>query len=124
MSLRHAQEPLLAADVATDRIILAGGAARMPLLRQIMADVLGQSVTPLETPEQSALGAALLAATVAGFFPNLEAACRSVVRYGAPVLPDPARKARYQALYAQYLALYPALRETTHALRQLARGMK
>lgn len=120
MSLRHAQEPLLAANIAIDRIILAGGAARMPLLRQIMADVLGQTVTPLETAEQSALGAALLAATHAGFFPDLEAACRSVVHYGPPVLPDPDRQARYQALYAQYQALYPALRETTHALRQLA----
>ena len=120
MSLRHAQEPLLAAGVSIDHIILAGGAARMPLLRQIMADVLGQPVTPLETPEQSAMGAALLAATFVGFFPNLEVACRSVVRYGPPVLPDPDRQTRYQALYAQYRALYPALRETTHALRQLA----
>jgi len=110
----------VAAGVAIDRIILAGGAARMPLLRQIMADVLGQTVTPLETAEQSALGAALLAATHAGFFPDLDAACLIVVRYGAPVLQHPDRQARYQALYAQYRTLYPALRETTHALRELA----
>ena len=88
-SLRHAMEPLQQAGVQTTTIVLAGGLALSPLMRRIVADVLARPVAPLETAEQSALGAALIAAHQAGFFPTLQAACEAVVRYGDPVLPTP-----------------------------------
>jgi xylulokinase len=119
-SLRHALEPLQEAGVRPARAILAGGAAQHPSMRRIMADVLEQPMTPLETAEQSALGAALLAAQHAGFFPTLQDACDAAVHYGTPVQPDPARAALYRDLYVQYHGLYPLLRDTTHALRRRA----
>ncbi|HWE61264.1 MAG TPA: FGGY family carbohydrate kinase [Chloroflexota bacterium] len=118
-SLRHAMEPLEQAGVHPTTIILAGGAAQSPVMRRIMADVLGRPVASLETAEQSALGAALLAAQHAGFFPTLQAACDAVVRYGPPVEPSPRYTALYEELFVQYRGLYPALRDTTHALRRL-----
>jgi xylulokinase len=119
-SLRHALEPLQEAGVQPAHAILAGGAAQHPLMRRIMADVLDQPMTPLETAEQSALGAALLAARHAGFFPTLQDACDAAVHYGTAVEPDPARAALYHDLYVQYRGLYPLLRDTTHALRRRA----
>lgn len=117
-SLRHAYEPLQAAGVRATRLVLAGGAARSPLIRAIVADVLAQEVTPLQITDQSALGAALLAAAGVGFFPDLLAACAAVVRYEPPVTPDPARVALYRALYERYHGLYPKLRDDAHALRR------
>jgi xylulokinase len=116
MSLRHALEPLQAAGVRADRVILAGGLARSALMRAIIAGVLDRPITPLETAEQSALGAALLAGVHAGFSPSLEAACGAMVQCGPPVAPDPDHVDRYAELYGRYRGLYPALRETMHAL--------
>jgi xylulokinase len=118
-SLRHALEPLQTAGVAVERIVLAGGLAQSTLMRDIVAGVLNQPVVPLETAEQSALGAALLAAAHARFFPSLPDACAAVVRFAPPVLPDPAQAAIYQALYPRYRGLYPTLRADMHALRML-----
>jgi xylulokinase len=120
-SLLHALEPLQQAGVRPTMIILAGGLARSPLMRTIMADVLGRTVRPLETAEQSALGAALLAAHHAGFFPSVRDACDAVVRYGPEVRADPQRRDLYQRLYVSYRGLYPLLRETSHSLRNLPR---
>jgi xylulokinase len=117
MSLRHALEPLQEAGVHTERVILAGGMARSDLMRRIIAGVLDHPITPLETAEQSALGAALLAAVHAGFYPTLAAACASTVQYSPPVAPDSAHVALYADRYAHYRALYPKLREEMHALR-------
>jgi len=87
-----------------------------------MAAVLGQPVTPLETAEQSALGAALLSAIHAGFFISLEEGCAAAVRYGNPVEPEPEATEVYAALSARYRELYPALREEMHALRDQGRA--
>lgn len=118
-SLRHALEPLRDAGVAIERIGLAGGLAQGALMRRIVAGVLGQPVRPLETAEQSAIGAAILAAHHAGFYPSLRDACNALVHYGSPIEPEPTERARYEALYAQYRGLYPLLRETAHALRRI-----
>jgi xylulokinase len=120
-SLRHALEPLQEAGVQPTTVILAGGLAQSPVMRAIMADVLGRTVTPLITAEQSALGAALLAAHQAGFFPTLSDACDAAVRYAPAVSADPIRRDLHDGLYARYRGLYPLLRDTSHALRRVAK---
>ena len=117
-SLRHALEPLQEAGVRPERIILAGGLARAPLMQEIVAGVLKHPITPLRTAEQSALGAALLAAAGAGFYPDLATACRAVVAYGPSIEPRAPDIAHYDTAYAIYRALYPRLRDTMHTLRQ------
>ena len=117
-SLRHALEPLHAAGVRAERVVLAGGLGQSPLMRALMAAVLGQPVTPLKTVEQSALGAALLSAVHAGFFTSLEEGCGAAVHHGVPVEPEPEAAEGYAAHYARYRELYPALREEMHALRE------
>jgi xylulokinase len=116
-SLRHALEPLLAAGVEPDRVILAGGLARTSLMREILAAVLGRPVLPVASAEQSALGAALLAAIHAGFWPSLDTACTAVVRYDTAVAPSAGDSDRYQIQYQRYRRLYPALRDSMHELR-------
>ncbi len=122
-SLRHALEPLRGAGVDTTPAgvlrtpaILAGGLAQSTLMRQILAAVLETPLRPLASAEQSALGAALLAAAHAGFFSSLDEACARAVHYEPLIEPDAEQVPLYRELYVHYRELYPALKETMHAL--------
>jgi D-ribulokinase len=49
-----------------DAIVVSGGAAQSPLVRQIIADVCGKTVEAPETPEPVLLGSAMIGAVAAG----------------------------------------------------------
>jgi xylulokinase len=108
---------------APERIVLAGGGARSPLWRQMVADVFGAPVLPLAVDEQSALGAALLAGAGLGWFDLADTARRWAV-CGAPVEPDLSRHAFYQerlSLFRQAYQLNRDLFRELTALRPPAR---
>ena len=100
----------------------SGGGARSALWRQIMADVFGRPVAVLENAEGPAFGAALLAGTGAGLYPDVPAACAQTLREAGRVTPHPGRAALYDAYYGAYRGLYPALRPSFERLAALAGG--
>ncbi len=112
----HALDPLRYAGVEIENVILAGGLAQNTLMREIMASVLETPLLPLASAEQSALGAALLAAVHARIFLSLDEACARTVRYERAVEPVAAHVPVYRASFSQYQALHPALRQAMHAL--------
>ncbi|MEJ2605237.1 MAG: hypothetical protein P8Z41_01030 [Anaerolineales bacterium] len=65
--------------------------------------------------EGAAYGAALIAATGAGVFGDLETACKSVVHVTGQTAPSDAQDV-YAALYPIYRGLYPALKPSFDAL--------
>jgi xylulokinase len=95
---------------------VSGGGARSHLWRRILASALGVALVSLEADEGAALGAALLAGIGIGVWPDAAAAVGAGARLGARVEPDTADAERYTRLYADYRALYPALRPTFTAL--------
>jgi sugar (pentulose or hexulose) kinase len=99
--------------------VFAGGGARSPLWQQIVADVFGLPVRRLETAEQAALGACLLAAAGAGILDPAQAS-RRWARLGSPIEPDPARHVRYGALLDILRRAYLAHRDDFRLLRDLA----
>lgn len=106
----------LGADPST--IVLAGGGARMSLWRRIVADLFGLPATHLESDEQSALGAAILAGAGAGLI-DLESAARSWSRPDEALEPNPEATRRYAELFAIYRGLYPKLKDDMAALSRL-----
>ena len=78
-ALRDIVEGLDALGLAGDRIRVLGGGARDPLWMSIKSDVTGCVVERLAEPEATAYGAALLAATGIGWFPDAAAAARTTV---------------------------------------------
>ena len=100
------------------RVVLAGGGSRSPLWRQIVADVFDLPISPLTVGEQSAMGAAMLAAAYDQRVPVSEIA-RAWVRLDAPVEPIPANVSRYRELFAIYRELYPLHREHFQRLKAL-----
>jgi xylulokinase len=98
-----------------DRARVSGGGARGALWREIVASALRIELETPETTEGAAYGAALLAGVGAGAWPNVEAATSGLGVTGVTTA-NAADAQRYDALYAQYHALYGALAPTMHAL--------
>jgi len=89
------------------KIRAIGGVARKsPLVMQIVADVLGKPIEIVASDQSVALGAAMFAAVVAGFYasiPEAQAAMRPAIE--AVILPDPDRAEVYSRLYRDYQKL-------------------
>jgi xylulokinase len=104
--LRENVELLGELGVAVNELVSLGGGARSTLWLQIKADVTG---LPLRIPvceEAASLGVAILAGVAVGLYPDVETACRQMVRIGARVEPSAAHRAQYEAAYDRYLQLY------------------
>ena len=118
-SLRDCMEILREMGVTSEQIVACGGGSSSPLWRQMLADVLGCSVSTVASREGPALGAALLTGVGAGLYESVPAACEAVIRTNAPQEPDAQAAARYAPFYALYQGLYPALRDSYTALAKL-----
>jgi len=105
-----------------ERLIVVGGAAHSNLWMQIIADVTGYPVYTIEQEVEAAIGAALLAALGTGIVTE-EAAARGWVTLREHARPDAGRRAIYAQRFDVYKALYPALRESMHALRTDQTGL-
>ena len=105
--------------VATRQVRVAGGGARSALWRRILAGVLNVELVTVNTTEGAAYGAALLAGTGAGAWPDVASACASTVREKEAQPPDEREVSIYEQMYRQYRGLYPALRDANTSLSQL-----
>jgi xylulokinase len=108
--LRDSLELLRALGVEAHVGRASGGGARSDLWLRIVASVLD---LPLERPvveEGSAYGAALLAGVAVGSFGDVHEAVEACVRTRGRIEPEPSWREAYEAGYARFRALYPALR--------------
>jgi len=55
-----------------------------------------------------------------GAYDSVPQACEATLRVTEEILPRPAWQQFYDALYAEYRQVYPALRERFHQLTRLA----
>jgi autoinducer 2 (AI-2) kinase len=101
-------------DVITDRtaagtpddrpLHVAGGASRSELACQVLADVTGRTVVRSATPEASTVGAAACAAVAAGWYRDVAAAARAMVRFDRRFEPDPTAQDAYGEVAARWRA--------------------
>jgi L-ribulokinase len=98
--------------VAVNEIVACGGLPeRNKLLMQIYADVTGREIRVAATAQAGALGSAMFAAVAAGkkaggYASIFEAAERMARLQDVVYRPNPAHKAVYDQLYAEYLKLH------------------
>ena len=118
--LRDSFELMQSVGLAEIRQVrISGGGARSALWRQILADVLNVELVTVNTTEGAAYGAALLAATGAGVYPDVDTACAATIRLTGRTVPGPASVA-YGEVYPLYRDLYPALRPSFNAVARVA----
>jgi xylulokinase len=109
-ALRDIVDRLAELGLAGDRLRVLGGGARDATWLSIKAGVTGRVIERLAEPEATALGAAILAATGAGWFPDPAAAARSTLALlPGDVEPAQAERAAYDDGYARYRAAFDAL---------------
>lgn len=89
-----------------DHFAIVGGGSKSDLWCQIVADASGRDVKRLETPEASALGAAMAAAKGAGWYSSVPAA--SAAMSGKPTKTFRPRTKESRA-YAELLSIYQDL---------------
>jgi xylulokinase len=120
LALRHVATPILAAGLPINELRVTGGTASNDAWNQIKADVLGVRVAVPEVREAALLGAAVLAATALGWYPDAVAAIDAMVRIEHRREPNPAHRATYDGLFDAYVALWPSIAPTVHRLGALA----
>lgn len=103
-----------------DEYVVLGGGSRSALWCQIVADITGKRVTRSANPEATCLGAGILAAAAAGWYPDVPTAAAAMTSMGASYLPDATTQAIYDQLYREvYRGLYPAMRTSLARLTEL-----
>jgi sugar (pentulose or hexulose) kinase len=99
-----------ASGVPIDHFVAIGGGAASDFWLQILADATGRDILRSTTVEASSLGAAMAAATGAGWFRSVSDASQAMAGEAvARFRPDTARAARYRELLAIHADLWPTL---------------
>ncbi len=114
--LRHNVEVAAQAGFVANSLGCVGGGARSAVWNQIKADVLNRPIHLPQAATGAPFGDAIVAAAGVGLYPSVEAAVNRMVKRGTVYQPQPDWVARYDALYAIYVGLYPALRASFKAL--------
>jgi xylulokinase len=118
-AIRHVAEGILAAGAEVGSMRVCGGPARSETWNQIKADVTGFAVDVPAVLETAVGGAAIVAATAVGAWPDLLSAIHGMTRIARRLEPDPSARDRYDATYAAYRRLHPAI---APIVRELAAG--
>lgn len=107
-ALRDSVSILQELSVAPKQMLLTGGGARSPFVRQLQAEVFGLPVCTVNREEGPAYGAALLAAVGAGAFSDLATAVRATLERSNAEVPDASAHEAYAEPYARFRAAYHA----------------
>ncbi|HEV8217577.1 MAG TPA: xylulokinase, partial [Gemmatimonadaceae bacterium] len=87
-ALRDSLEILLSLGFSPAEVLFTGGGAKSPLVRGMLAEVLGVPIATVDREEGPAYGAALLAAVGVGAFPDLRAATRATLHRRPAQVPS------------------------------------
>ena len=96
---------------SVERYIAIGGGAQSNLWCQIIADITNKPLYRSATPDATALGAGILAATAAGCYADARQATQEMTHIlPQPIEPDYSRNDFYNRLFEEvYRPLFPAL---------------
>lgn len=109
-ALRDSLTILQELELAPTHLLLTGGGARSPFVRQLQAEVFGLPVQTVNREEGPAYGAALLGAVGAGAFPDLTAATAATLQRAPLEHPREGVHEQYDEPYRRYRAWYRAAR--------------
>ena len=107
-ALRDSLSILQSLGLSPNVLLLTGGGAKSPFLRQLQAEVFGVPVTTVNREEGPAYGAALLAAVGVGAFEDLATATRATLQRQTPLSPSAAAHREYDAPYTRFRESYRA----------------
>ncbi|UXN75227.1 FGGY-family carbohydrate kinase [Devosia sp. A8/3-2] len=105
LGVRHILETLNTRGYAIDTLHITGGHTKNPLLMELYADATGCTVVQSSAQDATLLGMAMVAATAAGLYPSLDAACVAMHQPGSARAPDPAARIQFDKDYRIFLEM-------------------
>jgi D-ribulokinase len=110
--LRQIIEAQDAAGVAVERVMISGGAGRLDLVRQLLADATGKPVLATQAEEPVLLGAAILGGVAGGLFADVRSAMARMSQVRTTYAPAAGSVAAlHEARFAAFLKLQAVARE-------------
>lgn len=103
-------EEIQRAGVDVEAVRLSGGLARLNLVSQIKADVLGRDVIVLSEFETTSTGAAMIALQGQGIYEDIKAAADKFVRIRMIIKPNEENHKKYEYMYQLYQETYDSLK--------------
>ena len=106
----HNYEKNSGVDISSIKI--GGGGAASSTWSQIIADIVGETVHISDTTENTALGAAIMAAFGLKIYANIDLAVSNMCRRSNSFIPDDTRSSLYDKFFNEiYQEVYPAIRK-------------
>ena len=110
--LRQIIEAQADAGARIERVVISGGAGRLDLVRQLLADATGKPVLATQAEEPVLLGAAMLGAVAGGQFGDVRSAMASMSQISKTYEPGAGEiAALHEARYRAFLKLQSVARE-------------
>lgn len=106
LGVRHILDALNANGYVIDTLHVTGGHTKNPLLMELYADATGCSVVEPLADEAVLLGTGMIAATAAGLYPNLAAACIAMQQGNRKRASNPAARGRFDRDYRVFLEMH------------------
>lgn len=106
LGVRHVLEALNENGYLIDTLHVTGGHTKNPLLMELYADATGCAVIEPLADEAVLLGTGMVAATAAGLFPDLNAACVAMQQGGRTRASNPAASDRFDRDYKIFLEMH------------------
>lgn len=106
-------------NLPVQEIRCSGGGANSPVWKQIQADIYGQKVVKTNIQENSAFGAAIMAAVGSGLLPSIsEQTMDRLIKVTEETLPKPGNIESYKRLHKRFQKLYRVLKPEFEALSE------
>jgi len=122
---RMIMDTFSSSGVPVTELVVAGGLVKNELLMQIYADVTRRPLSVITSAQAPALGSAIHAAVAAGAYPDVPAAAAVMGRCQRDAyVPDPARAAVYDELYAEYVRLHDYFGRGTNDVMHRLRAIR
>jgi D-ribulokinase len=100
-----------AKGLAIDTIVVSGGAAQSPLVRQLLADATGVTISAPVSEEPVMLGSAMLGAVAAGYYSDIVTAMAAMSQIGTTYTPSAAFAAWHEKRFTAFSILQAAGRD-------------
>lgn len=121
-ALCQSMEIITGLGIDVKEMVASGGGARSKTWLQMQSDIFGIPLKTALVQEQAGYGAAIVAATGAGEFLNIEEACRNTVKYHNYIYePNCEAHKIYQEYFDIYKKTYVKIKEVLQDVTELGR---
>ncbi|MFA9376519.1 MAG: xylulokinase [Lachnotalea sp.] len=109
-AIRDSFEIAKSLGIHIERTKIAGGGAKSPLWKKIVANVLNLKVDVIESEEGPGLGSAMLAAVACNEYASVEEAVEKIVKVVDTIEPIPELVEKYEEQYNKFKQIYPTVK--------------